>query len=316
MHPQVEKINVKRCYVSMFSAEQSLVENFSIPKSRGSGDFSIQFTCFAWNPETLVAEGFLDFNDQIWTTAIHDRLAELGARSIEVMTFQHNDNNHSAASALNRVISTAKTEGFMEVVKGNCNPKLLAKLDELRELEKKPTTEFDEKTQAALKMSLGEIKDSMATKEALSHLEEITQAKSDEIRSSFVEMKEKIQVDYKETITRQAVTITDQALTIMSQQEANSKLNECLVINDRKTIGLERQNEGQRFIIAKLNAERDHTAKETKEKDLIILQLTKEIHCLRNQSVATGMGDDNTGILNQYKELLAEFKAGMKRKHE
>jgi dsDNA-binding SOS-regulon protein len=156
---------VKRCYVSMFSAEQSLVENFSMPKSRGAGDFSIQFHCFAWNPETLVAEGFLDFNEKVYTSAIHNRLVELGARSIEVKTFKQN-NNHSAASALNRVMSVAKTEGFTEVARGSCNSKLADKAEELRKLEKKPATEFDEKTQAALKMSLGEIKDSMATKES------------------------------------------------------------------------------------------------------------------------------------------------------
>lgn len=307
MHPQMEKVHVKRCYVSMFSAEQSLVENFSIPKSRGSGDFSIQFTCFAWNPETLVAEGFLDFNEQIWTTTIHDRLAELGARSIEVMTFQHNDNNHSAASALNRVISTAKTEGFMEVVKGNCNPKLLAKLDELRELEKKPTTEFDEKTQAALKMSLGEIKDSMATKEALSHLEEITQANADDIKSSFV----KIDDNYKETIIRQAAIIE-------AQQDANAKLNHHLVTIDRKLMERDEKINSQAFIIAKLNA--DVRQKEEKisqfhsvieKKNQVILHLTgKKPHH------GGAVQEACTSILDHFKETLAEFKAGMKRKHE
>jgi hypothetical protein len=97
----------------------------------------------------------MELNEQVYTTTIHDRLAELGARSIELMTFQHNDNNHSAASALNRVTHVAQTKGFKEVGRGNCNPKLIEKAEELRKLEKKPETEFDEKTQAALKMSLG-----------------------------------------------------------------------------------------------------------------------------------------------------------------
>jgi hypothetical protein len=328
IHPQIEKVYIKRYYVSMFSADQSLVENFSIPKSRGSGDFSIQFHCFAWNPETLVAEGFLDFNDQIWTTTIHDRLEEMGARSIEVMTFQNNDNSHSAASALNRVISVAKTEGFTEVARGSCNSKLADKAEELRQLEKAPANEFDEKTQAALKMSLGEIKDSMATKEGLSHLEGITQIKSDEMRTSFVEMKDKISSDYQSALVNQAVTINKHQVTISAQQDTIAKLDTHIILIDRKTMNLEKQNEGQRYIIAKLNAERDNVSKETKEKDQTILQLKTEIHGLRNQSGSPGRDSEET-ILNQYKEhltilnqynnqykeLLSQFTAGQKRKH-
>lgn len=259
----------------------------------------------------------MELNEQVYTTTVHDRLAELGARSIEVMTFQHNDNNHSAASALNRVISVAKSEGFTEVSKGNCNPKLANKADELRQLEKTPTTEFDEKTQAALKMSLGEIKDSMATKEGLSHLEEITQTKSEEMRSSFVEMKDKISSDYQSALANQAVTINKHQEIISAQQETIAKLDTHITQMDRKTMGLEKQNEGQRFILAKLNAERDQTAKVMKEKDQIILQLTKENHYLRNQSGASGSDDyeENKSLLDQYKELLSEFAAGMKRKH-
>lgn len=294
----------------MYNTDQNLVENFSIPKSRGTGDFSIQFLCFAWNPETLVAEGFMDFNDQVWTTTIHDRLAEMGARSIEVMTFQHNDNNHSAASALNRVISAAKSEGFTEVMRGNCNPKLAAKLDELRAQEETEAknTEFDEKTQAALKMSLGEIKDSMATKEGLSHLEEITQTNADEIKSSFVRIDE----TYKDTIIRQASIIE-------AQQDANAKLNHHLITADRKMKERDEKINSQAYIIAKLNA--DARLKEEKinqfhtvieKKNQVILKLTGK----RPSVNADAVQEACTSILGHFKEALVEFKAGMKRKHD
>ena len=303
----------------MFNADQNLVENFSIPKSRGSGDFSIQYLYFAWNPETFVAEGFMDFNDQIWTTTIHDRLAELGARSIEVMTFQNNDNNHSAASALSRVISVAKTAGFKEVIRGNCNPKLASKMYEIRAQEesdkKAKNAEFDEKTQAAIKLSLEiteEIKSNMATKDGLSHLQEITQTNSDEIKSSFVEMKEAIRVDYKDTITEQALIITDQKATITSLRDANAKLNESLVTNDRKMMGLEKQNEGQRFIIKKLNAERDQKEQQITQLNATIEQKNQSILRLTNQ----GTCEEYRSILDQVKELLAENQACKKRKHD
>ena len=294
----------------MFNADQNLVENFSIPKSRGSGDFSIQFTCFAWNPETLVAEGFIDFNDQIWTTTIHDRLAELGARSIEVMTFQHNDNNHSAASALSRVISVASSNGFVEVVRGNCNPRLASKLDELRMLEKKPEdTEFDEKTQAALKMSLGEIKDSMATKEGLSHLEEVTQSNADEIKSSFI----KIDETYKETIMRQASIID-------AQKDANAKLNHHIITTDFIVMEREAQfNEkinSQTYMIKKLNEQVRQELQKSAELHSIIEKKNQEIlHLTRKQAPANQQGAFPAATIDQIRDLFVEFHAGMKRKH-
>ena len=86
----------------MFSASQDLVENLTIPKLRkGCGDVSIQSQLFAWNQETGIAEGFLEFGETVWTNVLKDRLAELGAGSISVMTFQNNDGNLSAAGALN-----------------------------------------------------------------------------------------------------------------------------------------------------------------------------------------------------------------------
>jgi hypothetical protein len=99
----------------------------------GRGGFPIQFQLFAWSQESGCAEGFLDFSEVLWTNVLKDRLAALEACSITVVTFQKNDRNHSAASALNRVRSIAKSEGFVEVVRGECNIKLLKKADELAE---------------------------------------------------------------------------------------------------------------------------------------------------------------------------------------
>ena len=315
---QVERINTKRCYVSLFNAEKTLVENFSVPKSRGSGNYPISFQSFAWNADTLVAEGYLEFNEQIYTTTIKERLAELGARSIEVMTFQHNDNNHSAASALNRVRAVAKSEGFTEVVRGTCNAKLLAKADEILAAERRAKNtefdvEFDAKTKAAIKTSLEmteEIKQNMATKEGLTHLEE----KSDEIKSSFVEMKDQINGDYQRAIADQVVIINKHQDTISAQQKTIADLNGNLISNDRKIMIVEKQNESQRFIIAKLNADARQKEQQIAQLNSIIEQKNQSI--LRLTDHSTSRGEDHRATLDQYKVLMAEFNADRKRKHD
>ena len=52
---------------------------------------------------------------------------------MDVMTFQHNDGNHSAASAYNRARKVAANPGFTLLTTGSANPKLLAKANELLE---------------------------------------------------------------------------------------------------------------------------------------------------------------------------------------
>jgi hypothetical protein len=173
-------------------------------------------------------------------------------------------------------------------------------------------------------MSLGEINVAIsATNEGLSHLEEVTQAKSDE---TFVVMTEKIprQVDYRETITRQALDLTEHIAMINSQKDANTKLNECLIISDRKAMLLEKQVEIQRFLISKLKYE-------VREKEMHIAQLNAKIE-QKNESIvyltesltdtdegtASPRGEDIKDAIEEIKELLAELKRerNLKRKHD
>jgi hypothetical protein len=282
----------------MYNADQNLVENFTIPKSRGYGNFPIPFQYFAWNKVTLAAEAFLDFSDQIWTTTIHDRLAELGARSITVTTFQHNDNNHSAASALHRVIAVSKTDGFRSVVRGECNPRLAEKAREMMEAEKKPeSAEFDEKMKAGLAMSIGEIKDGMATKEGLSHLEEVTQSNANELKSSF----DKIDENYRETILKQSATI--EAL-----QEANEKLHHHMTNMDKNMMDCDERIKNQTFAISKLNEDVRKKAEKIDQLQTLSLQLTQQNQTLLHPN-------DNSVTIEQIRGLFVEYCAGMKRKH-
>ena len=314
----------------MYNADQNLVENFSIPRPRKDRDFSIQFQLFAWNPETLVCELFIEFNEQVSTTIIHDRLAELGARSISIVTFPK-DNDKSATSALNRVVTAAKSEGFVEVVRGSCNPTLSKKVEEMQanEKAKKQATEaeFDEKTQATLKRSLGELKGGISHLETKSdEIKSSVETKSDEIKSSFAEMKEEIKIDYKVTINGQAVTIKKHEETITKQQKN-------IANKDRQIFDLEDKNKKQRHQIAKLNAERDQNAaklnterdrnaRELREKNQQIAQLNATIES-KNQAIFSFSGQTHQitytefkAVLEETKEVLAELKECKKRKRD
>ena len=115
-----------------------------------------------------------------------------------------------------------------------------------------------------------------------------------------------MQSAYKTTIVVQAAIISEQTGIINSQQKANAALNESLIINDRKMMNLERQNESQRFVIAKLNSELNQMAKKIKE-------LTKE-----NVDLCSSQGSSSEGVvtLDQFKELFVEFYGDKKRKHD
>ena len=151
----------------MFNVTHDLLDNFNIPRVRKGSDVPVRFLHFSFNPSLGLVEGFMEFGEQVMSTVISQRLAELGAASVYLMTFHNNDGDHSAASALNRVRDVVKSDGFIEVVRGTCNAKLMKKADELAAAEaeeriKAAGKEFDEKTAAAIMLSVDETKDGVA----------------------------------------------------------------------------------------------------------------------------------------------------------
>ena len=108
----------------MLSAAPSLVSNFDMPACT-----SIHF---ASNPETLVAEGFIDFDYKVCTTDIHDKLAELGACSINVIHIENHDNWLPAVSALARIRDAARSSGFVQTVRGCYNLDLSIRAEQLQ----------------------------------------------------------------------------------------------------------------------------------------------------------------------------------------
>jgi hypothetical protein len=163
---QESPVLLNRCYVSMYNADQNLLESFTVPRIRKGTDVSIRFSLFVYNETTGAAEGFVEFNDQVLTTTVCARFEELGAGTVNVDTFPRNDID-AVAVALNHVRDVGKSNGFVELVRGTCNARLMKKADELAAIDAEKRSqvsgqEFDEKTAAAIKMSLEENKERMS----------------------------------------------------------------------------------------------------------------------------------------------------------
>ena len=220
----------------------------------------------------------MEFQDTIWSNNLIDRLEELGATSVDMMTFQHNDGNQSAAGAYNRVRKVAANSGFILITSGTANPKLLAKADDLLEKEKqKASEEFDEKTQAAIKQSLAEISEAMVTKDDLYSLGESS-------HKGFEEIKERMKSDHEQIIVRNVKTFQEFEKIINDQQQ---------IINN-----LESKNHRQSCVLARLNQERDETARELKK-------LHEENHALK----ASFYGNhDGTTMVEMVTEIWQEIK--------
>ena len=282
----------------MYNAQEDMLFNFKLPKGKGSGDMSLQYSAFAFNESMTVAEGILEFQETVLSSRLQDQFESLGATCITIATFQNNDGNHSAASALNRVIKLASSPGFRLIKTGVCNAKLLAKAAELAEKDKVQASgaEFDEKTQAAIRQSLADINGNMATKEELQHLGESSQKSSEEIKSKVAEIKQSMASANDVIIANLSRTIFEHEKTIKEQQ---------LSIEN-----LEKKNYRQSCVLAKLNAERDETARELKAKDQRIIERDQRILKLQeeNHSLKNGAGLSSKRMEEMLTDLWEESK--------
>jgi hypothetical protein len=161
---------VKRCYVSTFSATESILREFSLSKGNGRGGVGegvipLVFSEFAFNEESRLTEGVMEFtSDKVHTSRVQSAFADLmGLPSayVNIGTFQKNDGDRSAAAAINMVRKMAKSPGFKLVV-GNGGGKCPAKLNDVAEKLREKTEQserdaynrdFNEKLAAAMKQS-------------------------------------------------------------------------------------------------------------------------------------------------------------------
>ena len=285
-------------------------------KARDAGVVKASFVDFSFNSASGFAEGIVEFAEQVWSDKLEESLAQQGAACITILTFQNNDGNRSAGAALARVWKAGKQPGFEQITRGVCNPKLLAKAQELTEQDAKDEAEagqkFDAKTQECLKLSLEEMRanmatkglqedmnDRMATKDDLSKMDEtldelnLKLATKDDLskmdkttQQSIDEMKriltERITAEFSKTITNQAQIIT-------GLQDTVEKLEDIIATKDRDNQTLEDKNHSQRCVLARLNQEKMEDARRIKlltdkieAKDKAILKLVEE-----NQSIGS-----------------------------
>ena len=261
-----------------------------MPKVRSAGEVPMLSSTFALNISTGAAEGYMEFQEQIWSNNLIDRFEELGTTAVNVLTFQNNDGNHSAASAYNRVMKVAASSNFTLINNGALNHKVLAKAKELQAAEQAQisSSEFDEKTQAVIKQSLAvaeKISENMVTKDDFYSLGESSQ-------KGFEEIKERMVKEHAAVVGSLGKTITEMEKTIRDQQD--------IITN------YENKNYRQSCMLAKLNAERDQATKELKardqriiDRDQRILTLQEENHALKNNGA--------TSSLSRMEEMLTDL---------
>jgi len=117
-----EQIQVKRCYIMAFNVTPILFERLSFPKARGRGEFKQKFIFAGLSSDTESAECFIEFHEQIRVYQVVDRLTALGARQVNVVTFQNMDAGESASDALARIFCLESKEAVSFIKRGKCSP--------------------------------------------------------------------------------------------------------------------------------------------------------------------------------------------------
>lgn len=133
--------------------------SFKFPKSKGGGEFTVNYMEVAFNREAESGEFFLEFDEKVWEHKLIECFQAQGAGQVTTITFANNDGGDSATNALLRVMaSQEKTQ--VKYSRGTCPPILLNKAQAILSMieaarQQCPhSQEFDEKTAAAIKLSL------------------------------------------------------------------------------------------------------------------------------------------------------------------
>jgi hypothetical protein len=150
-----ESLKLYRAYVSCFNVDPQFACRFNMPKARNAGEFAIKFLVASFNKEAGSGEFFIEFDEKVWYNNLLKQFEDLGAGDVYIATFKHNDGNDSAASALLRVWELGERNGIT-YTRGVCPEALMAKALKKQAESKYKTheTELDEKTQAAIRLSM------------------------------------------------------------------------------------------------------------------------------------------------------------------
>lgn len=155
---------MSRFFVACFNVTPEFAANFKFQKSKGQGEFGVKYMLASFNREAESGEFFVEFDEFVWSHKLIESFQSQGASQVTTITFTHNDGGESAANALARIITSQKKsgEGYS---RGTCTPALLAKVHAKQQAaalaEASASKEFDEKTMAAIKLSLEQQQETM-----------------------------------------------------------------------------------------------------------------------------------------------------------
>ena len=149
-----------RYFVSCFNVTPEFFTSFKFPKSKGGGLFNVKYMEAVFNREAESGEFFIEFDDYVWEHKLIKCFQAQGAGQVTTITFANNDGNDSASSALVRILLAQEKHGGY--ARGTCPAALQAKTAAKRTEAKQKLMsvsqqEFDEKTAAAIKLSLDHI---------------------------------------------------------------------------------------------------------------------------------------------------------------
>jgi len=146
-----------RYFVSCFNVTPEFFTSFKFPKSKGGGLFNVKYMEAVFNREAESGEFFIEFDDYVWEHKLIKCFQAQGAGQVTTITFANCDGNDSASSALVRILLAQEKHGGYS--RGVCpaalHAKTMAKRTEAKQkLQTASQQEFDEKTAAAIKLSL------------------------------------------------------------------------------------------------------------------------------------------------------------------
>lgn len=151
-------MKMSRYFVTCFGVTPEFAANFKFQKSKGQGEFGIKYMLAVFNKEAESGEFFIEFEEYVWSHKLIASFHLQGACQVTAITFAHNDGGESAANALARIMTAAQKKSGEGFSRGACTPalytKVHAKMEEAHRREQLSAKEFDEKTSAAIKLSL------------------------------------------------------------------------------------------------------------------------------------------------------------------
>ena len=161
---QTTDVRLNRCYILCYNVTPVFTHDFNLPKAKGGGEFTVKFMDSAFDREKDMGEFFIEFKETVIERKVVEQFESMGALSVLLTTFQHNDGNESASNALLHVWELAEKTGLRET-RGECSEalkfKTMAKQAENKEA--LSDKELDDKLQAGLKMSLDDLSDKIVT---------------------------------------------------------------------------------------------------------------------------------------------------------